>query len=157
MTRFLMICAFGFLVSSCAPKKTTTDSNSNTETIQDSEMPTSSENASANTNNGKIQHVSPQQFNKLLLLDEVQLVDVRTPDEYNTGHINGAINIDVNQNNFKTKVNQLDKNKPVLVYCRSGKRSNNAAEMLKEMGFKRIVDLEGGILSWEEAKLPIKK
>jgi len=84
-------------------------------------------------------------------------VDVRTKEEYQTGHIKDALNIDVKDPNFKTNINKLDKNKPVLVYCRSGKRSGDAAEILRGMGFTKIVSLEGGMLSWEEADLPINK
>jgi len=109
------------------------------------------------TATGKIQTINPEQFNKLLLLDEIQLVDVRTKEEYQTGHIKDALNIDVKDPNFKTNINKLDKNKPVLVYCRSGKRSGDAAEILRGMGFTKIVSLEGGMLSWEEADLPINK
>jgi len=106
---------------------------------------------------GKIQTIKAEQFKKLLLLDNIQLVDVRTKEEYQAGHIKDAMNMDVQNTNFKSNINKLDKSKPVLVYCRSGKRSINAAEIMKENGFTKIVNLEGGILSWEEAELPISK
>lgn len=108
-------------------------------------------------NDSKIQHVNTEQFNKLLLLKDVQLVDVRTKEEFDSGHIKNADNINVKDSEFKNNVSKLKKDKPVLLYCRSGKRSTDAAEILKEMGFTKLVSLDGGILSWEEAKLPISK
>ena len=106
---------------------------------------------------GQIQLIDADQFKKLLVLDEIQLVDVRTPEEFETGHIEDAINIDFNNEDFKSELSTLDKSKPVLVYCRSGKRSAGAAEIMKEMGFTKIVGLDGGMISWEAANLPTSK
>jgi len=86
-----------------------------------------------------------------------QLVDVRTPDEYTEGHISHAVLMDVNKADFTKKLEQLDKNKTVYVYCRSGKRSHTAADMMKESGFKNVFELRGGIIAWEEAGLPVEK
>jgi rhodanese-related sulfurtransferase len=80
---------------------------------------------------------------------KVQLVDVRTPEEFNKGHIENAINIDFrNKEVFEKLFAKLNKNKPVYVYCRSGARSQRAARKLVEMGFLKIYDLEGGYMSW---------
>ncbi|WP_338038988.1 rhodanese-like domain-containing protein [Maribacter litopenaei] len=80
---------------------------------------------------------------------KVQLVDVRTPAEYNGGHIKKAINIDFfNASHFKNAFEKLDKNQPVYVYCRSGARSQKAARKLVGMGFTEIYDLRGGYNSW---------
>lgn len=79
---------------------------------------------------------------------EVQLVDVRTPEEYAAGHIGEALNYNVNGADFKKQVESLDKSKPVLVYCKMGGRSARAAKMLEEMGFTTIYDLEGGYTDW---------
>src|SRR5690606_11445036 len=101
--------------------------------------------------------VNANQFNRLSSQEDIQLVDVRTIEEYEAGHIKDAVNINVQDSSFRSEINKLDKNKAVLVYCRSGKRSNDAAEIMKEAGFTKIVNLEGGILSWEEAAMPINK
>lgn len=82
---------------------------------------------------------------------EVQLIDVRTDGEYAEGHIANATNIDVLQSDFKDKVANLDKEKPVMVYCKMGGRSAKAAGILKEMGFKDVTDLEGGYTAWKVA------
>lgn len=84
-----------------------------------------------------------------------QVLDVRTIDEFQNGHIEGALNADVSSAAFQQIASGLDKDKTVFVYCLSGARSASAAGMLKEMGFKSIVNLTGGMLAWQSANLPI--
>ncbi|MBU2945362.1 rhodanese-like domain-containing protein [Zobellia uliginosa] len=80
---------------------------------------------------------------------KVQLVDVRTANEFSGGHIKGAKNIDFfNSANFEKSFQKLDKNKPIYVYCRSGARSQKAARKLLNMGFTQIFDLKGGYSRW---------
>jgi rhodanese-related sulfurtransferase len=78
-----------------------------------------------------------------------QLIDVRTPREFSNGFIEGAKNIDYNGDTFEKQMKKLDKTKPVLVYCAAGGRSENAAELLQEWGFKEVYDLEGGYNGWK--------
>lgn len=80
---------------------------------------------------------------------KIQLVDVRTPDEYNSGHIKNAKNIDFFATSFTNQFEKLDKEKPVYIYCRSGARSKKASNKLSEMGFTEIYDLQGGYLNWK--------
>lgn len=87
-------------------------------------------------------------FKKTIQSKKVQLVDVRTPAEYNAGNIQGAQNIDVKSEQFKEMAAKLDKKRPVAVYCKAGTRSANAANILKEMGFKKIYNLDGGYTAW---------
>lgn len=82
------------------------------------------------------------------------LLDVRTPEEFSKGHIQQAKNMDWNSEDFKTQVAELDKSKPVLVYCLSGGRSSSAAEFLQTAGFKEVYELDGGIMKWKAAALP---
>lgn len=85
---------------------------------------------------------------KTLLKDEdVQLVDVRTVKEFSEHYIAGAENI-VFDDNFDLNLKELNKNKPVVVYCRRGRRSAKCAEILSEKGFTKIYDLKGGITQW---------
>lgn len=94
--------------------------------------------------------VKKEVFKEIIGLGKVQLVDVRTPEEFLAGHIDKAKNINFNDPNFKqTIASSLNKNKPVAIYCRSGRRSASALIILKEMGFKDIYDLEGGFLNWQ--------
>ena len=92
---------------------------------------------------------SPVEFEKLLKGDTtIQLVDVRTPDEFEAGHIDKAILINVLESDFLTKADaMLDKSKPVAVYCRSGRRSKEAAGLLSKEGFK-VYELDAGYLGW---------
>lgn len=107
---------------------------------------------------GAIELISPQQvYDAVYSEDSVQLVDVRTPKEYKESHLKGAQNICVTSKDFDEKIKTLDKTKPVYVYCKKGVRSANAAKKLKEMGFTKIYDMDGGILLWEEHKLELNK
>ena len=90
---------------------------------------------------------------KIKELKNEQLIDVRTPQEYEEGHIEGATNINWNDDNFEQQVSKLDKTKPVMVYCLAGGRSGSAAAALKRMGFTEIYDLKGGMRSWRSAGL----
>ena len=150
----------GLIMSGCASLKKSPEKNtSNTHVETSTEVSSSSNSTStASTNEASnVKTVNTDQFSQLLLLDEVQVVDVRTAEEYRSGHIEDAINIDVQKEDFQEKASKLDKNRPVLVYCRSGKRSMTAASALEEMGFTRIVNLNGGMLAWEEADKPVEK
>ena len=84
--------------------------------------------------------------------DEILLLDVRTPEEYSEGHLPKATNIDFLSDDFQQKVGDLPRDEPVYLYCRSGNRSAKAANLLQEMGFKEIYDMEGGYLAWEAHK-----
>lgn len=77
-----------------------------------------------------------------------QFVDVRTSREYAEGTILDAVNIDVLEANFRESIAQLDRSKPVYLFCRSGNRSQKAAAIMTEMGFREIHDLEGGYQAW---------
>ena len=83
------------------------------------------------------------------IVNNVQLIDVRTSEEFNAGHIEGAINIDFkNDEVFYQSFQRLDKKNPVYVYCRSGNRSKKSADKLLEMGFSKVYDLKGGYIGW---------
>jgi len=93
------------------------------------------------------------QFKQEIAKESVQLIDVRTPKEYEAGHINHAVNIDYfDQANFEKKINRFDKNKPVYLYCKSGNRSGKAAAILNGLGFQEIYDLKGGFMAWQNAE-----
>lgn len=111
--------------------------------------------ASGCSHNDSIVSVSVPVFEKEMKSDSVQLLDVRTPEEYAEGHINGAININVQSDKFREMaVKKLSKDSTVLVYCRSGKRSLTAAEILTKLGYK-VVNLKGGIIDWKENGRPL--
>ena len=89
-------------------------------------------------------------FKKGITSENIQLIDVRTPKEYEKGHIEGATLIDFFDDNFLEELKKLDRNKPVYIYCRSGGRSGKASTMLVELGFKEIYDLAGGFLAYDK-------
>jgi len=96
-----------------------------------------------------IKILNVEDFKSSISQKNVQLIDVRTPKEYRSGHISKAVNIDIfQQSSFRTSVEKLDKNKAVYLYCRSGNRSQKAARVLAGMGFDQIYDLKGGYMSW---------
>jgi len=86
---------------------------------------------------------------------EIVLLDVRTPDEFAGGRIAGAINIDYYGPSFADQLGQLDKTVPYVVYCRSGNRSEDAVEVMRNLGFREVYEISGGIVSWSEAGLPL--
>jgi len=85
------------------------------------------------------------------------VIDVRTPEEYNEGHIEGAVNIDIYAADFKDRLSQLNIDKKYLVHCRSGSRSNEATNMMKDLEFKEVYHMNEGILGWQEKNLPLVK
>ena len=106
----------------------------------------------------KIKTISGIEFQKKVNNNEkVQLIDVRSPEEFNGEHLNNAVNINWSNPDFESKIKLLNKNKPIFVYCKAGGRSIKAAAKLAELGFIEIYNLGGGILSWNSENLPIKK
>jgi rhodanese-related sulfurtransferase len=96
----------------------------------------------------RIEVIPKAEFKMAIAKENIQLIDVRTPQEYADGFINGAKNINVNDKNFENEIQKLDKSKPVYVYCRSGARSQTAAKKMIALGFKQVVDLQGGYMNW---------
>lgn len=88
----------------------------------------------------------------------IQILDVRTEEEWNEGHIQGAKRVQFPAEDFVEKATKaLDPEKPVLVYCRSGGRSAKAAKQLRDAGFKDVRDLAGGVVAWEKDGQPLVK
>lgn len=85
---------------------------------------------------------------KLKTIPNAQLIDVRTPEEYQQGHIEGAKNINYYDDDFNTQLAQLNKDQPIFVYCKSGGRSGKSAKQLKDLTFSTIYDLKGGYTAW---------
>jgi phage shock protein E len=88
---------------------------------------------------------------------EYFLLDVRTPEEYAEAHLGGSTLMNIYDNNFEQQLETLDKNVPVLVYCRSGGRSGKAMQMMREKGFSEVYNLEGGITTWIQEGEKVEK
>ncbi len=135
ITKKLLIALLGltFAVSSCQNKPST----------------------ATTTNKSSVQATSKvitvEEYEKAITNPDIQLIDVRTPSEFSSGHIAKAININVMDVAFTNEISKLDKQKPVYIYCRSGARSQRAAATLIQNGFTQIIDLQGGINNWNSA------
>ena len=104
------------------------------------------------TNSQNYSSINASEFKAAITkTDEAQILDVRTSGEYASGKIADAKNVDWNGDSFDAEVTKLDRTKPVFVYCLSGGRSKKAANHLVELGFKNIIELDGGYLAWEKA------
>ncbi len=100
-------------------------------------------------------NLSAIEFSKKITdLPSVTIIDVRSPEEFEGGHIQNAQNIDWNGNNFNKQISTLDQSKPVIVYCLSGGRSSSAAKKMRNDGFKEVYELDGGIMQWRNSNLP---
>lgn len=105
----------------------------------------------------QITSVSAAEFNKELSENNVTVIDVRTKEEFESGHIDGALNADVNSRfSFDTFVRSLDPNGRYLIYCRTGNRSKTAMQIMKEKGFTNLTDLSGGIVAWQDAGFTVQ-
>lgn len=107
-----------------------------------------------------VEHVDAAAAKKLLdgaAASKPLVLDIRTPDEFAEGHIEGAQNVDFLGGKFAEEIAKLDKSKNYLVHCRSGGRSGKSLETFKKLGFKSIKHLDGGIADWIKAKYPVVK
>lgn len=108
-------------------------------------------------NDESVVNVSPKELSELIKEHEgIKMIDVRTPEEFASGHISGAQNINFFDKNFAKSLEKLDKSEPVIIYCKSGRRSGKSRAVLKELGFEKIYDLEGGILNWKSQDFNVK-
>ncbi len=129
---------------------------------------------SSNKNNGKmtktdkvletklqtkafVKDINAVEFNKIISSNDVIVLDVRTPKEVEQGHIEGSSMIDFYSIDFVDKINLINKEKTICVYCRSGGRSAKASGILKQNGFTKIYNLRGGMMSWEANNFPVTK
>lgn len=96
--------------------------------------------------------VSPAKAARILKKQNVEVLDVRTKAEVEAGHLPNAKNLDFKSEEFSASINTLAKDKPYLIYCRSGVRSAKAAELMKSMGFTTVYEIEGGITAYQQHK-----
>ncbi|WP_298221714.1 rhodanese-like domain-containing protein [Flavobacterium sp.] len=109
---------------------------------------------SCHAQNQAYENVAPAVFaEKIKATPNAQVIDVRTPEEYASQHLDNAQNINWNGDDFATKAEKLDKTKPVFVYCMVGGRSKKASDKLVDLGFTKVYDLQGGIMKWNAAGL----
>ena len=109
-------------------------------------------------NNFSFSHklISPEQYRQKLESGEYIHIDIRTPQEYTSERIVDGLNIDFYSSDFKERLNSLDKTKKYLYHCQSGHRSGLATDIFKELGFKQVYELDGGLNAWKQAGLETK-
>jgi rhodanese-related sulfurtransferase len=101
--------------------------------------------------------LAPESFARKMKCDKGYLLDVRADWEFETGKLDGAVNADIHSDKFRMLVDKLNPDKKCYVYCFSGNRSHEAVAYLMSKGFQRVYDLQGGIVAWQKAGLPIVK
>ncbi len=140
LLKFVVLIIFSASFLSCAQNSKAKKDSQQVETTKDEKV---------------ISLISPQDLNELT---DIQLIDVRTPEEFSEGHIDNAVNINFYDDNFiKDMTSKLDKSKPIYVYCRSGGRSGKASKKLEDAGFTKVYDLKGGFMNWTDNKLKVVK
>lgn len=107
----------------------------------------------------EMQEITPVKAREMVKSGKASLLDVRTQQEWDLGHLEKASRVDVMDKDFKKKIQSLglDKKKPLIVYCATGGRSAYAADDLIKMGYKVVYNMVGGIKAWQAAGLPIVK
>ncbi len=128
------------LISACSTNTTESSSDNNA--------------AATTSTTGKkaaVQNINVEQFDEMDGQFGVFVLDVRTPNEINEGKIRGAIDLDISDPAFSSHLSKMDKNKSYVVYCKSGGRSATATNMMVEMGFQKVYNLEGGYKAWKNS------
>lgn len=111
-----------------------------------------------NQSNLTIIKVDANTFDQLTKQPDAIILDIRTDQEYHDGSLPGSKNIDFYQTElFKKELEKLDKSAKYLIFCRSGNRSAKAIELMKSLGFTNVAELDGGIISWQNAGLSLPK
>jgi len=111
----------------------------------------------AGTSTAAVTLLQPTDAQALIEGGSVEVLDVRTPDEYADGHLAGATLIDIYEPDFATRIAGLDRTKTYVVYCRSGNRSGQAVALMAGQGFSAVNDVDGGIVAWQAAGLPVTR
>lgn len=99
--------------------------------------------------------VTPQQAFDLSGREDITVIDVRTPEEFAEGHIDGATMIDFYADTFGDDIGALDPSGTYLLYCRSGNRSGQAAALMQQLGFEQVYDMDGGVVAYGADGLPL--
>ena len=108
-------------------------------------------------NDDFVTEVTPEELSVILKEQKgIKIIDVRTPKEFNTGHILGAENINLFDENFSKSIATLNPKEPLIIYCKSGRRSKKSRAVFKELGFLTVYDLEGGVLNWKSEGFHLK-
>lgn len=112
--------------------------------------------AACSDGSSTLQTVSPDDAEAIIAENpDVVVLDIRTPDEVAEGALEGAVNIDFYESDFADQLDALDRGADYVVYCRSGNRSGQAMDVFAELGFESVTEIDGGIVAWYQAGLPV--
>lgn len=100
-------------------------------------------------------NLNVSEFSQKITEPDVIILDVRTPEEFASGHIESALNIDFNSGDFANEITRLNPSGNYAIYCRSGSRSGQAASIMHKAGFHDVSNLNGGVIDWTNARLPL--
>jgi rhodanese-related sulfurtransferase len=112
--------------------------------------------AGCSSSTAELETVSPESAATIIADDSSEVIlDIRTPEEFDQGIIEGAVNIDFYETSFADDLDGLDKDAHYVVYCRSGNRSEQAMDTFADLGFTNVTEIDGGIANWYETGLPV--
>jgi phage shock protein E len=112
--------------------------------------------AGCSSSTAELETVSPESAATIIADDSSEvIIDIRTPEEFDQGIIEGAVNIDFYETSFADDLDGLDKDAHYVVYCRSGNRSGQAMDTFADLGFTNVTEIDGGIANWYETGLPV--
>ncbi len=106
---------------------------------------------------GAISKVGVGEFSNQISSVSGVIIDVRTPEEFNAGHVENAININVESSDFQSKISGLDKNLTYFVYCKSGRRSTLATDQMADSGFTSLFNLNGGFIDLANSGISVSR
>lgn len=109
----------------------------------------------SSTGSASTVNLNVSEFSQKITEPDVVILDVRTPEEFASGHIEGALNIDFNSGDFANEITRLNPSENYAIYCRSGSRSGQAASIMHKAGFHDVSNLNGGVIDWTNAGLPL--
>jgi rhodanese-related sulfurtransferase len=143
----VLLAGLALAVSGCGGSATATPAEAGTEAATETA-------AAADT---PVTLLAPADAQELIAGDDVRVLDVRTPEEFADGHVDGATLIDFYEPDFAERIAALDRDATYVVYCRSGNRSGQAAALMAEQGFIAVHDVDGGVLAWEAGGFPLAR
>jgi rhodanese-related sulfurtransferase len=151
--RIALLFVIGTLITSCGSD----DPSSGEANTSEASVAAVSDAGTSAVTVGDFTTISPQQASAVMAAPPADLVvlDVRTPEEYAEGHLDGAVLVDFYDADFADQLGQLDPEVPYLVYCRSGNRSGQTLTLMEQLGFSSASDIDGGIVAWQDAGLPV--
>lgn len=100
---------------------------------------------------------SPEECRRAIEVEGCRILDVRTSAEYGEGHLEDAVNIDFYAPDFRARLERLDRDRPYVVYCKKGMRGAKAMEILRQAGFSRVYNIQGGYENWAGRGLPVTR